>query len=109
MNRTVAFRVLAPAIVFALFVGGSVQAKGAPAVSIKGEAFQPASLQLQTGQVVAFTNNDDEEHTVTADNNSFDSNAIGLGKVFQHKFVKAGRYRYHRKIHPFMHGVIIVK
>ena len=109
MNRTVAFRALASAIVLALFVGGSIYAKSTPAVSIKDEAFHSASIQVRTGQTVTFTNNDEEEHTVTADDKSFDSNIIGTGKGFQHKFTKPGRYSYHCKIHPFMHGVIIVK
>ncbi|HET9393627.1 MAG TPA: cupredoxin domain-containing protein [Candidatus Rubrimentiphilum sp.] len=104
-----AFRALAPAITLMLFVGGSVYAKGGPAVSIKDEAFHPASIQVRTGDAVKFTNNDGEEHTVTADNNSFDSNILTAGNGFQHKFTKAGRYSYHCKIHPFMHGVIIVK
>lgn len=110
MNCILVYRALAIAAVLALCVGGPLYANGTkPVVSIKGDAFNPTSILVQTGRTVTFTNDDDDLHTVTADDNSFDSNSIPIGKGFVHKFNKAGRYPYHCKIHPFMHGVVIVK
>ena len=81
----------------------------APAVHIKDDAFTPRTLTINTGQVVTFTNDDDDAHTVTAADGSFDSKGLDTGGVWRHAFVKPGTYPYFCQLHPFMKGTIVVK
>jgi plastocyanin len=39
------------------------------------------------------------DHTVEADDASFDSGALAAGKKFQHKFENVGDFRYHCAYH----------
>ena len=75
---------------------------------IEDYAFKPATITVVAGTTVAWTQKDDDPHTVTADDGSFDSKGLGQGDTFQRKFVTAGRYPYHCSAHPFMKGVVIV-
>jgi plastocyanin len=81
----------------------------ANSVSIVNMSFSPASLTVTAGTTVTWTNNDNMTHTVTADDNSFDSGNITIGTKFSKVFSTAGTYTYHCTIHPTMKGSIIVK
>jgi len=78
------------------------------AIAIQGFAFSPASLQVDAGTTVTWTNNDNVAHTVTADDGSFDSGPIQPGASFSHTFATAGTVAYHCSIHPFMTAQIVV-
>ena len=78
-------------------------------VSIVNMAFSSASLTVSVGSTVTWTNNDNMTHTVTADDNSFDSGNILVGNKYSKVFSTAGTYTYHCTIHPNMKGTIIVK
>ncbi len=80
-----------------------------PAVSISNDAFVPRVLTIQTGQSVTFTNDDDDAHTVTASDGSFDSKGLDTHGVWRHAFSKPGTYAYFCELHPFMKGTIVVK
>jgi plastocyanin len=58
-------------------------------VSIKDMQFQPAAIEVQAGDTVTWTNNDDRDHTVTADDGSFKSDNISTGGKFVYKFTNA--------------------
>lgn len=81
----------------------------ANSISIVNMAFSPASLTVTVGSNVTWTNNDNMTHTVTADDNSFDSGNIAMGSKYSKTFPTAGTYTYHCTIHPNMKGTIIVK
>jgi plastocyanin len=81
---------------------------GAGTVDIKNTAFNPTSITVKVGDKVTWTNNDGFAHTVTADDNSFDSNNVDGGKTFDHTFTTAGTFAYHCKIHPFMKATVTV-
>jgi plastocyanin len=81
----------------------------APAVQIKGDAFTPAVLTIGAGQAVTFTNDDDDAHTVTATDGSFDSKGLDTDAHWRHVFAKPGTYAYFCALHPFMKGTIVVK
>ncbi len=81
----------------------------APAVTIKDDAYSPATLNVSAGQTVTFTNRDDDAHTVTSTNGVFDSKGLDTNGVWHHTFDKPGVYRYFCELHPFMKGTIIVK
>jgi plastocyanin len=77
-------------------------------VVIQNDAFSPAKLTVTAGQAVTFTNRDDDAHTVTATDGSFDSKGLDTNQTWQHIFSKPGIYTYFCQLHPFMKGTIVV-
>jgi plastocyanin len=77
-------------------------------IAIRGFAFGPASIRVKAGTVVTWTQQDEDQHTVTADDASFGSAPLTTGQTFTHAFTAPGTYRYHCSIHPFMHGTVVV-
>ena len=77
-------------------------------VRIENFAFSPAAIQISVGDTVTWENYDSATHTVTGDNNEFDSGNVATGQKFTHTFTTAGTFAYHCKIHPNMHGTIVV-
>ncbi|HEX5185559.1 MAG TPA: plastocyanin/azurin family copper-binding protein [Nitrososphaeraceae archaeon] len=74
--------------------------------------FMPSEISLSSSEgnnIVLWTNDDAIEHTVTADDGSFDSGPISPGDVFDSTFDTPGDFSYHCSIHPFMTGVVIVE
>ena len=88
--------------------GPSGPASGGTAVAVANFAFVPAALSVQTGDTVTWTNMDDVSHTVSADNDAFDSGAFGHGLTFQLTAGAPGTYTYLCLIHPFMKGTLTV-
>jgi plastocyanin len=82
---------------------------GGNAVSIVGMSFSPASLTVTKGATVTWTNNDAIDHTVTANDGSFDSGHIAPGGKYSKSFSTAGTVAYHCAIHAGMTGSIVVK
>lgn len=77
-------------------------------VDIRNISFQPAVIQISVGETVTWENYDDVSHTVTGDNNEFDSGKLSKGQKFSHTFTTAGTFTYHCNVHPTMKGTIIV-
>jgi plastocyanin len=68
----------------------------------------PPRIRVRLGQVVRFVNRSIDAHTVTANDGSFDSGYIGIGKHWTFVPTHVGRFVYHCTYHPVMGGVIIV-
>lgn len=96
-------------LVLSLAVIGATGAPGPAAVEIHNDAFNPPALIIAAGQTVTFTNKDDDAHTVTATDGSFDSKGLDTGGIWRHVFAKPGTYKYFCELHPFMKGTITVK
>src|SRR2546423_7216111 len=64
------------------------------AVSIKGMKFSPATVTIKPGEKVVWTNKDDYDHAVVADDGSFKSGNLSRGDTFEHKFEKKGKFKY---------------
>jgi plastocyanin len=77
-------------------------------VGMSNMAFGPLTLTVQAGTTVTWQNNDNMAHTVTADDNSFDSGNLAVGAKFTHLFATAGTIAYHCTIHANMKASIIV-
>jgi len=72
-------------------------------------AYQPNPVTVQAGQSVTWTWEDQgNQHSVGADDGSFESCLQGSGSSFTTTFTKAGTYFYHCSIHSQMKGSVTV-
>jgi len=78
-------------------------------VTIHNFAFKPARLVVSAGTTVVWTNTDSDPHTVDSTRTLWTSEALDTDGVFKHTFKVAGTFSYYCSIHPYMHGVIVVK
>ncbi len=103
--------VLSAVAVLALAVTGASQpaSTATKAVSITATAFSPASVTINTGDAVKWTNKDTKNHQVVANTGAFASPTIAPGKTYTHVFNTAGTFRYHDALHPSLTGRVIVK
>lgn len=89
---------------------GATRDEKAATVNIRDLAYRPAELTVKKGTKVTWTNNDDQDHTVVAeDGKAFDSGVIKPGKKWSFTFEKAGTFKYRCKLHPRMKGTIKVE
>ena len=88
--------------------GGASTPVATDAVGIKDFAFSPATITVNAGSTVVWTNNDSIQHDITFDGGSIASNVLNHNDTFSHTFPTAGTNHYICSIHPFMHGTVIV-
>jgi len=63
-------------------------------IDITSSGYDPIDIEIEAGQVVRFTNNDDEKHSVTADDLSWGSGTMQSGGEYVHRFEEAGTYTF---------------
>ena len=85
------------------------QETSAARVAIDNYTFKAPSTVITVGSSVTWKNLDDDPHTVTAVDGSFDSKGLAQGDTFTYRFTKPGKYMYYCKVHPMMRGTVIVK
>jgi len=101
------------ALAIALLVGQAApaaapaQASRAKTVDISHFEFHPHALEVGKGTRVVFSNSSGTTHTAT-DSGVFDTGHIKPGHSVAVRFERKGTFSYHCKIHPFMHGKIVV-
>ena len=78
-------------------------------VKIMNFAFSPAHLVVSAGTKVVWTNEDSDPHTVTSVHRGFHSEALNTGKSFTLVARRPGHFPYYCTIHPFMHGMLVVR
>jgi plastocyanin len=78
-------------------------------VTIDNIRYEPKEIKIKKGDTVVWTNGDDRDHTVTADDGSFASKKMASRDTFERKFGKAGKYKYHCDYHPRMKAVVVVE
>jgi plastocyanin len=86
------------------------------ASTLTDTSFQPNQANIQVGDIVRWTNNDNTIHTVIEGNPStggdveggFASEILGPGVTFEHTFNQTGTFEYYCNLHPQMVGTIIV-
>lgn len=66
-------------------------------------------LTVKAGTTVSWVNQDDQQHTVTAVDGSFDSGFLTQGEVFSHTFDTPGEYEYFCMPHLWMRAKVIVE
>ncbi|MEP7201080.1 MAG: cupredoxin domain-containing protein [Ilumatobacteraceae bacterium] len=77
-------------------------------VVVENYSFPP--ITVAPGTSVRFVDRDDEAHTVTADDATFSVGPFdSTSPVTLTAPSSPGRYAFHCKIHPTMHGVLVVR
>lgn len=85
--------------------GPAVAATTTP--TIVNLSFQPGTIRVRVGAKVTWTNRCTVAETVTADHGAFDS-VLQPGGTASFTFANRGTYAYHSRVHPFMHGKVVV-
>jgi plastocyanin len=78
-------------------------------VTIADLAFDPDSVTVASGGVVAVSNEDGTTHTFTSDEGGFDCSIEGGETANVLVDAAAGDYEFHCTIHPSMTGTITVE
>jgi len=71
-------------------------------------AFDPATVDVRVGDTVVWHNAGTMQHSVTADDASFDAGLIPPGGTFSRTFTTPAFLAYHCTPHPWMRGVLRV-
>ena len=85
-----------------------------PGCEVANECFVPASVSINVGDTVVWSNDDSAAHTVTSgsavDGPSlvFDSSLLIAGGTFEHTFDSSGTEDYYCMVHPWMVGNVKV-
>lgn len=86
-------------------------------IMITSRGFSPASVTINKGDYVKFTNQDTAAHWPASDPHpthtgypGFDAlKALAQGETYTFQFQKAGTWGFHDHMHPTTHGTVIVK
>src|SRR5436309_5035969 len=89
--------------------GGGEGAANATQAEIRAMKFTQERIEVAAGTTVRWTNNDQLQHSVTANDGSWDSGLINPGGSWTHTFTQPGEYSFHCTPHPFMKGVGVVR
>jgi LPXTG-motif cell wall-anchored protein len=78
-------------------------------VTISDFQFAPASVTVNVGDTVTWTNNGPTPHSATSSSGVFDTGIMDAGQSGSHTFTEAGTFAYICTPHPNMHGTIVVQ
>jgi plastocyanin len=79
-----------------------------PSVTIADFTFAPATITIHVGDTITWIDGGPSPHTATANNGNFDTGTLQKGQSGSHTFSQAGTFAYFCRIHPFMHGTVVV-
>ena len=85
------------------------KAAASGSVTITDFEFSPATITVNEGDTVTWTNKGPTPHTATAEDGSFDTGNLDTGESGSATFTAAGTISYICTPHPFMTGKVIVK
>lgn len=78
-------------------------------VQIKSTGFVPATVTINQGDTVTWTNTDTKDHQVVANGGSFASPILKPAKTYSHIFRGGGTFHYHDGLHPALKGTVTVR
>jgi plastocyanin len=70
--------------------------------------YSPSTLNVAAGTTVVWRNSGSQAHTVTSQDQLFDSRLLDANRSWTYTFNTPGTYRYFCVPHPWMKGVIVV-
>jgi plastocyanin len=85
------------------------KAAASTTVTIRDFEFAPASVTIDVGDTVTWSNEGPTGHTATADDGSFDTGLLSDGQSGSHTFGQAGTFSYFCEPHPYMKGTVTVQ
>jgi plastocyanin len=99
------------AVLFVLGLAGATEGQNGATrdVTMPGKVYAPRKLDILVGDTVVWRNADIGNHTVTAEDDSFDSGPVAAGRTFSRRFDQADSVTYFCAIHPSMRGEIRVR
>jgi len=87
----------------------TADAGGDGAVAIFDFKYDPDQVTVEAGTTVVWANEDDADHTATADDDTFDTGVFGKGEEGEATLDEPGTFAYHCDLHPFMKGEVVVE
>ena len=78
-------------------------------MSIEGMKFVPERIEVAAGDTIVWTNKDFLPHSVTAPESKVESGDLGQNKSYRFVARNKGEMKYVCRLHPVMHGVVVVK
>ena len=79
------------------------------AVPSSNKSFYPKINQAKVGDTLTWTNKDTSVHTITSNDDLFDSGMMKPGDTFEQTFDDMGLYEYYCILHPWMTGTVKIK
>jgi plastocyanin len=108
MRRLVLLAALA-ALAFPATAGSAeMGGDSGPRISILFGSVTPVKIDAVAGEEVTWTNDSVRNHTVTADDGSYDSGTLGPNGHFMRAFDTAGSYGFYCRLHPYIRGEVDV-
>lgn len=109
MDRIRRFTLVSASVAMATWMAAGAVLAADGSVTIANFAFDPATVTVNVGDSVTWTNQDSTAHTATAGGGSFDTGSIGAGQTATVTFDTAGTFAYVCSIHPQMAGTVVVQ
>ena len=78
-------------------------------VTISDFQFGPASVTVNVGDTVTWTNDGPTPHSATSSSGGFDTGIMDAGQSGSHTFAEAGTFAYICTPHPNMQGTVVVQ
>ena len=78
-------------------------------VTIEGMKFSPGRLEVRAGDSITWVNKDFLPHSVTAKAARVESGDLAPGKTWKLVVRSKGEIDYICRLHPVMHGVVVVR
>ncbi|HLZ31342.1 MAG TPA: cupredoxin domain-containing protein [Chloroflexota bacterium] len=98
MRRTIGYLVIA--LLAGCLAPSTVASAQAPStIAIQDNQFNPAQVTTSSGATLIWSNAGGDQHTVTADDGSFDSGPLNPGDAFTLPAPAPGTYPYYCQIH----------
>jgi len=80
-----------------------------PQVGALSWGYSPDVVTVKPGDSITWTNTGTLQHSVTADDASFNSGLLATGQTFTQTFGSAGTFTYHCTPHPWMKATVVVQ
>jgi plastocyanin len=77
-------------------------------VKIHNFKFEPPTAAIAVGETIQFINLDEEPHTATSTDGTFNSKALDTNQTWNYTATKPGTFPYICSVHPFMKGSLTV-
>ena len=109
MSRIATFLAAVMVAAATAFLAGDTAEAADATVSAQNFAFSPASVTVNVGDQVTWSNGDNVPHTATSTTGAFDTGNIAGGASASVAFNTAGSFSYFCQIHPNMTGTVVVQ